>query len=193
MQDDDENYRLRTNIRRAAEAKVANGTLTVTEMLRELTNEKSWPVNESNARIQAVERYLSIEIYYKPLSKFSVGYETNDKNRNIQGWHYGMLSACVEMERPIMMQPERLKRQEVLVSSEAARQTLAGCRGRKRFWRLGKQVGWWILFSCIEKTTGSKRENRWRASFPIWQTDCRYQTAEKIATASVGNVVWRNC
>ena len=30
MQDDDEIIRLRTNIRRAAEAKVANGTLTVT-------------------------------------------------------------------------------------------------------------------------------------------------------------------
>ena len=39
MRDDDEIIRLRTNIRRAAEAKVANGTLTVTEMLRELTNE----------------------------------------------------------------------------------------------------------------------------------------------------------
>lgn len=39
MQDDNEIIRLRTSIRRAAEAKVANGTLTVTEMLRELTNE----------------------------------------------------------------------------------------------------------------------------------------------------------
>lgn len=39
MRDDDEIIRLRTNIRRSAEAKVANGTLTVTEMLRELTNE----------------------------------------------------------------------------------------------------------------------------------------------------------
>lgn len=39
MQDDDEIIRLRANIRRSAEAKVANGTLTVTEMLRELTNE----------------------------------------------------------------------------------------------------------------------------------------------------------
>lgn len=39
MQDDDEIIRLRTNIRRAAEAKVANGTLTVTEMLREITSE----------------------------------------------------------------------------------------------------------------------------------------------------------
>lgn len=35
MKDDDEIIRLRTNIRKSAEAKVANGTLTVTEMLRE--------------------------------------------------------------------------------------------------------------------------------------------------------------
>ncbi len=39
MQDDNEIIRLRTNIRQAAEAKVANGTLTVTEMLREITAE----------------------------------------------------------------------------------------------------------------------------------------------------------
>lgn len=39
MQDDDEIIRLRTNIRQAAEVKVANGTLTVTEMLREITAE----------------------------------------------------------------------------------------------------------------------------------------------------------
>lgn len=39
MQDDDEIIQLRTNISRAAEAKVANGTLTVTEMLREITSE----------------------------------------------------------------------------------------------------------------------------------------------------------
>ena len=39
MKDDDEIIRSRTNIRKSAEAKVANGTLTVTEMLRELTNE----------------------------------------------------------------------------------------------------------------------------------------------------------
>lgn len=39
MQDDDEIIGLRTRIRQAAEVKVANGTLTVTEMLRELTNE----------------------------------------------------------------------------------------------------------------------------------------------------------
>ncbi|WP_308757280.1 TolC family protein [uncultured Bacteroides sp.] len=39
MADDDEIIRLRGNIRRAAEAKVENGTLTVTDMLREITNE----------------------------------------------------------------------------------------------------------------------------------------------------------
>ncbi|MBR8706715.1 TolC family protein [Bacteroides pyogenes] len=39
MQDDDEIIRLHGNIRRSAEAKVANGTLTVTELLRELTAE----------------------------------------------------------------------------------------------------------------------------------------------------------
>lgn len=39
MQDDEEIIKLRVNIRLAAEAKVANGTLTVTEMLREITSE----------------------------------------------------------------------------------------------------------------------------------------------------------
>lgn len=39
MADDDEIIRLRENIRRAAGAKVENGTLTVTDMLREITNE----------------------------------------------------------------------------------------------------------------------------------------------------------
>ena len=39
MRDDDEIIRLRGNIRRAAEAKVENGTLTVTDLLREITNE----------------------------------------------------------------------------------------------------------------------------------------------------------
>lgn len=39
MAEDDEIIRMRTNIRRAAEAKVANGTLSVNEMLRELTAE----------------------------------------------------------------------------------------------------------------------------------------------------------
>ena len=39
MADDDEIIRLRSNIRRAAGAKVENGTLTVTDLLREITNE----------------------------------------------------------------------------------------------------------------------------------------------------------
>lgn len=39
MKDDDEIIRLRSNIRQSAEAKVANGTLSVTEMLREVTAE----------------------------------------------------------------------------------------------------------------------------------------------------------
>lgn len=39
MVDDDEIIRLRGNIRRAAEAKVQNGTMTVTDMLREITSE----------------------------------------------------------------------------------------------------------------------------------------------------------
>lgn len=39
MADDEEIIRLRSNIRKSAEAKVANGTLTVIEMLREITNE----------------------------------------------------------------------------------------------------------------------------------------------------------
>lgn len=40
MHEDDEIIRLRTNIRKAAEAKVANGTLTVTDLLREITAER---------------------------------------------------------------------------------------------------------------------------------------------------------
>lgn len=39
MKDDEEIIRLRTNIRKSAEAKVANGTMSVTDMLREVTEE----------------------------------------------------------------------------------------------------------------------------------------------------------
>lgn len=39
MADDDEIIRLRTSIRKASEAKVANGTMTVTDMLRDMTSE----------------------------------------------------------------------------------------------------------------------------------------------------------
>ncbi|WP_303179655.1 TolC family protein [uncultured Butyricimonas sp.] len=52
MKDDNEIIRLRTNIREAAEAKVANGTLTVTEMLRELTNESMARRNKALHEIQ---------------------------------------------------------------------------------------------------------------------------------------------
>ena len=57
MQDDDEIIRLRTNIRRAAEAKVANGTLTVTEMLRELTNES---LARQAKAMHEIQRLMSI-------------------------------------------------------------------------------------------------------------------------------------
>lgn len=39
MKNDDEIIALRNNIKKSAQAKVANGTLTVTEMLREVTAE----------------------------------------------------------------------------------------------------------------------------------------------------------
>lgn len=52
MKEDDEIIRLRTNIRKAAEAKVANGTLTVTEMLQELTRESMAKQNKALHEIQ---------------------------------------------------------------------------------------------------------------------------------------------
>ena len=52
MKTDNEIIRLRTNIRKSAEAKVANGTLTVTEMLRELTNENLARQNKALHEIQ---------------------------------------------------------------------------------------------------------------------------------------------
>ncbi len=58
MKEDDEIIRLRTNIRKAAEVKVANGTLTVTEMLRELTNESLARQNKALHEIQ-----LLIDLY----------------------------------------------------------------------------------------------------------------------------------
>ena len=47
MVDDDEIIRLRVNIRKVAEAKVENGTLTVTDMLREITAEN--PARQTKA------------------------------------------------------------------------------------------------------------------------------------------------
>ncbi len=52
MRDDDEIIRLRNNIRRAAEVKVANGVLTVTEMLREITAENMARQTKSLHQIQ---------------------------------------------------------------------------------------------------------------------------------------------
>ena len=46
MKDDDEIIRLRTNIRKAAEAKVANGTLSVIEFLREVNAEEQAKQNK---------------------------------------------------------------------------------------------------------------------------------------------------
>lgn len=57
MQDDEEIIRLRTNIRKAAEVKVANGTLTVTEMLRELTNES---MARQTKALHEIQRLMSI-------------------------------------------------------------------------------------------------------------------------------------
>ena len=57
MQDDEEIIRLRTNIRLAVEAKVANGTLTVTEMLRELTNES---LARQTKAVHEIQRLMGI-------------------------------------------------------------------------------------------------------------------------------------
>lgn len=57
MQDDNEIIRLRTNIRKAAEAKVVNGTLTVTEMLRELTNES---LARQSKALHEIQRLMGI-------------------------------------------------------------------------------------------------------------------------------------
>ena len=62
MADDDEIIRLRENIRRAGEAKVENGTLTVTDMLREITNENL--ARQTKALHGATaDEHLATEIY----------------------------------------------------------------------------------------------------------------------------------
>lgn len=60
MKEDDEIIRLRSNLRRAAEAKVANGTLTVTEMLREVTSESLARQTQALHKIQ-----LLMNLYQK--------------------------------------------------------------------------------------------------------------------------------
>lgn len=56
LKEDDEIIRLRMNVRKAAEAKVAGGTLSVMEMLRELTNENLARQNKATHEIQLLLR-----------------------------------------------------------------------------------------------------------------------------------------
>jgi len=52
MQDDDEIIRLRASIKKAAEIKVENGTLSVTELLREINSEDQAKQNKVLHEIQ---------------------------------------------------------------------------------------------------------------------------------------------
>lgn len=61
MKNDEEMILLRTNIRRSAEAKVANGTLTVTEMLREVTTENQAKQNKSLHEIQLLKALYNLK------------------------------------------------------------------------------------------------------------------------------------
>ena len=61
MKNDDELIRLRTNIRKSAEAKVANGTLTVTEMLREVTAEDQAKQTKAMHEIQRLQALYDIK------------------------------------------------------------------------------------------------------------------------------------
>ena len=61
MKNDDELIRLRTNIRKSAEAKVANGTLTVTEMLREVTAEEQAKQTKALHEIQRLQALYDIK------------------------------------------------------------------------------------------------------------------------------------
>lgn len=56
MKEDDEIIRLRINVRKAAEAKVAGGTLSVTEMLRDLTRESLARQDKAMHEIQLLMR-----------------------------------------------------------------------------------------------------------------------------------------
>lgn len=61
MRDDEEIIRLRTNIRKAAEAKVANGTMTVIDMLREITNENMARQNKSLHGVQLLKNIYQLK------------------------------------------------------------------------------------------------------------------------------------
>lgn len=56
MKEDDEIIRLRTNVRKTAEARVSGGTLSVTEMLRELTSESLARLQKAVHEIQLLAR-----------------------------------------------------------------------------------------------------------------------------------------
>ena len=60
MQEDDEMIRLQSNIRRAAEAKAANGTLSVIDMLQEINKESQARQNKSLHEVQ-----LLLDIYQR--------------------------------------------------------------------------------------------------------------------------------
>ncbi|MDR0891624.1 MAG: TolC family protein [Mediterranea sp.] len=56
MRDDDEVIRLRGNVRKAAEAKVANGTMTVTDLLRDITAENLARNTKATHRVQLLKQ-----------------------------------------------------------------------------------------------------------------------------------------
>ncbi|MDR0896042.1 MAG: TolC family protein [Prevotellaceae bacterium] len=70
MQDDDEMIRLRSNVRRAAEAKVANGVLTVTDMLREITAENLARNAKALHRVQLLKQLYDL--------KYTLGHESDN-------------------------------------------------------------------------------------------------------------------
>ena len=60
MQEDDEMIRLQSNIRRAAEVKTANGTLSVIDMLQEINKESQARQNKVLHEVQ-----LLLDIYQR--------------------------------------------------------------------------------------------------------------------------------
>lgn len=61
MKRDEEIIRLRNNIKKSAEAKVANGTLTVTELLREITAEDQAKQNKALHKIQWLKAFYDLK------------------------------------------------------------------------------------------------------------------------------------
>ena len=119
MQDDDEIIRLRTNIRKSAEAKVANGTLTVTEMLRELTNES---LARQSKALHEIQRLMGIyQLKYTILRMINI--TSLDMERMTKIGMYGvaliMLAACGK-GIPGYDATGTFEATEVIVSAEAA-------------------------------------------------------------------------